>query len=248
MGFTFKGNDEQILSKCQKKLYLRKCRCLHLQRSVPQAFYRCFTELVLRFDIIARFRSLSEPQTRLLVEKSSAKICPTSQQFTKKKILRKDWRIPAESNHIFHTEYKLLPMGHRFSSVDFTTNSRKRRYNIFVLRDDHLVRLGNHGVINPSCDFAKRRVRLQVGPRPLRAFRPSWVAWGKLTSPGSWQPTNHKSFLACFAMFTDAAHARRETGLSLFQKFKFKLIRNNMQLVQTHVNALDVDSWVLNLL
>ncbi len=37
------------------------------------------SELVLRFDIIAWYESLSEPQKRLLVEKSSAKVCPTSE-------------------------------------------------------------------------------------------------------------------------------------------------------------------------
>ncbi|KAM3612195.1 uncharacterized protein V6R79_004430 [Siganus canaliculatus] len=57
---TFQSNSEIIFSKCQQRLFfLRKLCRLQVHQSVLTAFYKCFIESVITFNISAWFGSLS---------------------------------------------------------------------------------------------------------------------------------------------------------------------------------------------
>ena len=134
---------------------------------------RCFTELELRFDIIAWLVSLSEPQTRVFVETSSDMICAASQWFTKKDFFGKTQTIPAVSNH---TTVQTAAHGAQIQLCGLYNQCQEQ--NLQYYRDDDLVRLGAHVEINSSY-LATRHGRLQVGPWPNKAFSslPVRVVW-----------------------------------------------------------------------
>ncbi|KAJ8356646.1 hypothetical protein SKAU_G00194400 [Synaphobranchus kaupii] len=68
---TFKRNNEIIFSKCQQRLFfLRKLRKLQVHQSTLLAFYRCFIESIITFNITAWFGALSKinvnPLTKII--------------------------------------------------------------------------------------------------------------------------------------------------------------------------------------
>lgn len=56
---SFKRNTEQIHSKRQQWLFfLQKCRQFNVHPSILQAFYKCFIESILAFNIVRWFGAL----------------------------------------------------------------------------------------------------------------------------------------------------------------------------------------------
>ena len=133
---TFQLNSENIFSKCQQRLFfLRKLRKLQVHQSVLIAFYKCFIESVITFNISAWFGSLSNIHRNTLnkVITISSKIIGQVQEplisIYYRRTKTKGTQIASDATHTLHSHYCLLPSGQRYRSLIFRT---KRAMTSFV--------------------------------------------------------------------------------------------------------------------
>lgn len=133
---TFQSNSETIFSKCQQRLFfLRKLRRLQVHQSVLTAYYKCFIESVITFNISAWFGSLSNihrnPLNKIIT--MSSKIIGLEQEslinIYNRRVKLKGTHIASDITHTLHSHYSLLPSGQRYRSLAFRT---RRAISSFV--------------------------------------------------------------------------------------------------------------------
>ena len=121
-----KTNTDIIHSKCQQRLFfLRK---LQVHQSVLTAFYRCFIESIITFNITSWFGALSNinrnPLNRII--KLTSKIIGQQQEslinIYNKRTKQKSTQITLDITHTLHSQYSLLPSGRRYRAPTVRTN------------------------------------------------------------------------------------------------------------------------------
>ncbi len=125
--------------------FLRKLSRLRVLQSVLTAFYKCFTESVITFNISAWFGSLynihHNPLTKIIT--MSGKLIGVEQEpltsFYNRRTKLKGTRLASDTTHILHSQYSLLPSGQRHRSLTYRTrrvlvkNSGQFRWTLFSI-------------------------------------------------------------------------------------------------------------------
>ena len=118
---SFNANTEAIHKKCQPRLYcLQKLRSLSVNKSVLNAFYRCFIESVLTFGLMCWYGGLCVKNRNVLerVVRVCGKVVGEAQKSLtvvyECRVLRKAKLISRDTTHILAKHYQLLPSGKRF--------------------------------------------------------------------------------------------------------------------------------------
>ena len=103
-------------NKCQHLLYcLRKLRSYNIDNTILFMFYKSFIESVLTFSFICWFGNVRQKDNNNLqrIVNTSSKVTGTKKStltvLYEKEVLRKDARILADSAHILHEKYVLVP-------------------------------------------------------------------------------------------------------------------------------------------
>ena len=115
--------------------FLRKLRRLQVHQSVLTAFYKCFIESVITFNISAWFGSLSNihrsPLNKIIT--LSSRIIGVEQDsltnIYNRRVKLKGTHIASDTTHTLHSHYNLLPSGKRYRSLTFRT---KRAMSSFI--------------------------------------------------------------------------------------------------------------------
>ena len=107
--------------KCQQRLYcLRKLRSFNIDNTILSTFYKSFIQSVLTFSFICWFGNVRQKDKNNLqrIVNIRSKVTGTKQStltvLYEKQVLRKAARILADSTHILHEEYVLLPSSRQF--------------------------------------------------------------------------------------------------------------------------------------
>lgn len=107
--------------------FLRKLHRLQVHQSVLIAFYKCFIESVITFNISAWFGSLSNIHRNTLnkIITISSKIIGQVQEslisIYNRRTKIKGTQIALDTTHTLHSYYSLLPSGQRYRSLIFRT-------------------------------------------------------------------------------------------------------------------------------
>lgn len=133
---TFQLHSEHLVSKCHQRLFfLRKLRKLQVHQTILSAFYKCFIESILTFNITAWFGSLSITHRNSLnkIVKLSNKIIGQEQEplinIYNTQVKKKGSQIATDTTHTLHGNYTLLPSARRYRSLPLRT---KRALSSFI--------------------------------------------------------------------------------------------------------------------
>ena len=129
---TWDKNTDVITKKGQQRMHLlRKLRSFSVNDNILSTFYRSFIESVLCFSFICYFFNLNVKNKNSLnrIVNVCSKICGRQQRgldmFCRQQISRKVRCILSTPDHVFASEFDLLPSGRRYRAPSSRTNRYK---------------------------------------------------------------------------------------------------------------------------
>ena len=131
----FSQNTCAIYKKCQSRIYcLQKLRRLHVNKTVMNAFYRCFIESVLTFGFLSWFGGLSVKNRNVLnkVVRVCGRVIGVQQksltELYETRVVSKARYIMRDTSHILAKHYVRLPSGRRVRTMKFSTVRAKTSF------------------------------------------------------------------------------------------------------------------------